>query len=90
MRLKIIKAGKYEPYTSAYATGEISNETNPEKRRKMESLTKEYGIRLLAETGDVGRLAALYIQEKAIPSAYELDAAHIAIATVRLRLYCKP
>jgi hypothetical protein len=74
-----IKAGMYEPYTSAYVTREISNETNPEKREKMEGLAKEYGIRFLEETDDVGRLAALYIQEKAIPAAYELDATHIAI-----------
>ena len=30
----LIKAGKFEPYTSLYATGEIDDEPDPEKRER--------------------------------------------------------
>jgi hypothetical protein len=39
---------------------------------------RDYGIKLLEDTGEVKRLAALYIQEEAVPAAYPTDAAHIA------------
>jgi hypothetical protein len=77
-----IKAGKYEPFTSEYATDEIANERDPEKREKMAALITEYGVKLLEKNDEVKRLAALYIQEKAISSAWPSDAAHIAITVV--------
>jgi hypothetical protein len=79
---ELIKAGEYEPYTSPYAVDEIMKEPDMEKRGKMEALIKEYGVKLLDITDEVKRFTALYIQEKAIPPAYETDAAHIAMTTV--------
>jgi hypothetical protein len=76
-----IKAGKYEPYTSIYTTDEIDGEENQEKREKMWALITDYKIKVLPEDAEVKRLAALYVQEKAVPAAYFTDAAHIAITT---------
>jgi hypothetical protein len=78
----LIKAGKYEPYTSTYATDEIGNEKNQEKREKMWRLIEEYGVKFLDVSDEIERLAALYIQEKAISPAWATDAAHIAITAV--------
>ncbi|GHV17736.1 hypothetical protein FACS189493_5890 [Spirochaetia bacterium] len=77
-----IKAGKYEPYTSPYATDEIEGEKDQEKRENMKGLIAEYGVITLPVTAEVERLAALYIQEKAISPAYPTDAAHIAITAI--------
>jgi hypothetical protein len=78
----LIRAGQFDAYTSPYTTDEIANEPDEEKRRNMESLIKDFDIKLLDITGEVKRLADLYIQEKAISPAYITDAAHIAITTV--------
>jgi hypothetical protein len=77
----LIKAGEYEPYTSPYATREINNEPNGEKREKMKALVSGYGVVILPITEEIERLAALYVQEKAISPAWATDAAHIATAT---------
>jgi hypothetical protein len=77
-----IKAGKYEPFTSLYALDEMMKETDSEKREKMAALIPEYGAKVLDETGEVNRIAALYIQEGAISPAWATDAAHIAMTTV--------
>jgi hypothetical protein len=78
----LIKAGKYEPYTSAYATDELEGEPDTQKREQMKRLIAGYGIKLLAQSDEAERLAALYIQEGAVPEAYPTDAAHIAITAV--------
>jgi hypothetical protein len=49
----LIKAGKFEPYTSEYATDEIANETDQEKREQMAALITEYGVKLLEKTDEV-------------------------------------
>jgi hypothetical protein len=78
----LIKAGKFEPFTSAYATDELEGEPDTRKREKMKRLIGDYGIKFLAQSDEAERLAALYIQEGAMPEAYPTDAAHIAIAAV--------
>jgi predicted nucleic acid-binding protein len=77
-----VKSGEYEPHTSSFAIEEIMNETDQEKRERMAALVIEYGVRVLDESDEVTRLAGLYIQEGAVSSFYETDAAHIATATV--------
>jgi hypothetical protein len=77
-----IRAGEYEPYTSVFSTTEIDAEPNAEKREKMKALISDYGITFLEVTPEVEQLAALYVQEGAVPPAYETDAAHIAITVV--------
>jgi hypothetical protein len=78
----LIKAGEYEPFTSTYAIDEIMREPDKEKREKMKAMVSDYGVTVLPATDEARRLAALYIQEKAISPAYTTDAAHIAITTV--------
>ncbi|GHV78736.1 hypothetical protein AGMMS49944_05270 [Spirochaetia bacterium] len=75
----LIKAGMYEPYTSLYALGEIEDETNREKRLNMRGLITDYGVKILEPTDETRRLAALYVQEEAVPASHPTDAAHIAI-----------
>jgi hypothetical protein len=78
----LIKARKFEPYTSLYATGEIDDEPDPEKRELMAALIADYGVKFLEDTPEVKRLAALYIEEGAVPAASKTDAAHIAITAI--------
>jgi hypothetical protein len=78
----LIKAGEFEAYTSTLAMDEIAGEPDREKQRNMYALVRDYSVKLLYETDEVTRLAALYIQEKAVPESHPVDAAHIAITTV--------
>ena len=73
---------EYEPYTSPYATNEIDNEPDMEKRERMWGLIEKYGITLLDVTEEVERLASLYVKEGAVSPAYITDAAHLAITAV--------
>ncbi|MCL2833162.1 MAG: hypothetical protein FWD78_08335 [Treponema sp.] len=78
---ELIQTGIYEPYTSPYATREINNEPSVDKRIKIQALISDYNINILPITEEIERLAALYVQEKAIAPAWAADAAHIATAT---------
>jgi predicted nucleic acid-binding protein len=78
---ELIRAGVYEPFTSLYTTREINNEPDKDKREKMKALISDCGVVVLPVTEEIERLAVLYIQEKAITSAWITDAAHIATAT---------
>ena len=78
---ELIKAGVFEPYSSPYTIKEINNEPDMDKQKNMKALITDYGIVILPITEEIERLAALYVQEKAIASAWITDAAHIATAT---------
>lgn len=78
---ELIKAGVYEPFTSPYTTKEINNEPDNDKREKMKTLIHDYNVTILPITEEIERLAALYINERAIAPAWITDAAHIAMAT---------
>ena len=76
-----IRAGKYEPYTSAFTLQEMAKVSDTVKRERMAALAAEYGVKVLTESDEATRLASLYINEGAISPAYETDALHIAITT---------
>jgi hypothetical protein len=78
----MIKAGKYEAFTSPLATDELVDEPNEEKRLKMLALIPEYGIKVLSLTEETQRLTELYIRQNVVSPAWETDAAHIAITAV--------
>jgi DNA-binding transcriptional regulator YbjK len=78
---KEIAAGKYEAYTSTYATDELENAPIT-KRDKMLGLISEYNIAVLAPTDETARISDLYVTENIIPQKYRTDGLHIAIATV--------
>ena len=75
----LIKAGKYEAFTSPLTTDELTDEPDGEKRLKMLALIPEYGIKILSPTGETQHLTELYIQEGVVSPAWETDAAHIAM-----------
>jgi hypothetical protein len=79
---ELIKAGDYEPHTSIFATNEIDDTEDQEKRAKMWNLIGDYGVTVLELTPEADRLTALYIQEGVVSPAWATDAAHIAMTTV--------
>jgi hypothetical protein len=78
----LIKAGEYEAFTSSFATDELTDEPDMEKRLKMLALISEYGVKVLFPTEETQRLTKLYIQEGVVSPVWESDAAHIAMTTV--------
>ena len=78
----LIKAGKYYAFTSPLATDELTDEPDEGKRLKMLALIPEYGVKVLSFTEETQRLTELYIQEGVVSSAWETDAAHIAMTSV--------
>jgi hypothetical protein len=78
---KAIGAGQFEGYTSAYAVNELADAPEP-KRTDMLNLIKKYNIAILETSDEADRLAAIYINNNIIPEKKNVDAQHIAIATV--------
>jgi predicted nucleic acid-binding protein len=76
-----IKSGQYDGYTSAYAIEEMENAIEP-KKSDMLALIEEYRITVLDASEESDRLASIYIKSGIIPEKKNLDAQHIAIATV--------
>jgi len=76
-----IKAGKFEPYTSAYVTDELESAKQP-KRDKMLKLIAEYRIQMIDKSEKAMRLAELYVAEGIVPEKYITDAVHIAAASI--------
>jgi hypothetical protein len=78
----MIQAGKFDPYTSEYVLQEIRDTTKQDLRLKMLEYLTKYEVKDLGQSDEAERLAALYLEAKAIPSTYPTDAAHIAMTTV--------
>jgi hypothetical protein len=77
----LIKSGQYEAFTSSFATDELTDEPNEEKRQKMLALIPEYGVKVLFPTEETQRLTELYVREGVVSPAWETDATHIAMTT---------
>jgi hypothetical protein len=86
----LIKTGQFEPYTSAYAPDELEAETNIERREQMKGLIANYGIRFLSQSDEAERLAALYIQEEAVPWLIPRMPSICHHSGQRLRFYSEP
>jgi predicted nucleic acid-binding protein len=78
---RLIKAGKYEAYTSAYAVEELKK-ASKEKYQKMLVLVEKYTQKPFSQDTETERLAGIYLDKKIIPVKYIEDAQHIASATV--------
>jgi hypothetical protein len=76
-----IEAGRHKGYTSGYTIYELRKAIEP-KRSKMLTLIEKYDITVLDIEDESDRMADLYIQGGAVPPAYRLDGAHIAIASI--------
>jgi predicted nucleic acid-binding protein len=76
-----IRAGKYQAFTSAYATNELMDAPE-EKRVKMLGLIEEFDIIILPVSEEVEKLGALYQEQGILPRRSTTDACHIAVATI--------
>ena len=79
---EMIKAGKYEPFTSSYALDELENTKQSDKLEKMKGLIRDFNIKIIPFSGEAEKLALLYIAEGIMNRKYSTDAYHIAITTV--------
>jgi hypothetical protein len=78
---RLIKAGRYEAYTSEYAVEELKK-ASKEKYQKMLVLVEKYAQKTFPQDDEIERLAGIYLDKKIIPVKYRADARHIASATV--------
>ena len=76
-----IASNQFDGYTSAYTIAELENALEP-KRSKMLALIEKYNITVLEASTEADQLASLYIYNGIIPEKKNIDAQHIAIATV--------
>ena len=76
-----IKAGKYQAFTSVYATRELLRAPD-EKAQKMIRLISEFNITVLEANEEANSLAATYQKQGIIPPGSIVDAQHIAVAAV--------
>jgi len=78
----LVKAGKYDAFTSPLAMDELTNEPDKEKREKRLDLILDYDIKVLPLNQETQRLTELYLREGVVSPAWETDAAHIAMTAV--------
>ncbi|GHV08598.1 hypothetical protein FACS189485_20280 [Spirochaetia bacterium] len=78
----MIQDGKLDPYTSEYVLQEIRDTTKRDLRLKMLEYITKYEIKDLGQSDEAERLAALYLEAKAVPATYPTDAAHIAMTAI--------
>jgi len=78
--LKRIKSGQWEVFTSELVVMEIEKTQDLDKRKKL--LNTISGIRILPLTQESKDLGKIYISLGIIPTRYEPDATHLAIATL--------
>jgi hypothetical protein len=71
-----------DPYTSEYVLQEIRDTTEQGLRLKMLEYITKYEIKDLGQSDEAERLAALYLEAKAVPATYPTDAAHIAMTAI--------
>ena len=76
-----IKEGKYQAFTSVYATRELLRASD-DRARKMINLISEYGITILEAAEEADTLAAIYQKQGIIPQGSTVDAQHIAVASI--------
>ncbi|MDR2050078.1 MAG: hypothetical protein LBP69_11570 [Treponema sp.] len=78
----MIKAGKYDPYTSLYTTEELEATATKSRRFKMLNLIPDYDVKILQKIPEAERLAGLYLAGGAVPIGFYADALHIAMTAV--------
>jgi predicted nucleic acid-binding protein len=79
--IEAIGRGEFIAFTSDYTITELKEAPEP-KRTEMLLLIEKYRISIIEENEEVLRMADVYIQNKIIPEKKQLDARHIAIASV--------
>jgi len=73
--------GQFEGYTSVYTFNELEKAPEPQ-RSNMLHLLEKYSITILDTSDEIDELAGKYITNNIIPQKKNIDALHIAIASV--------
>jgi len=76
-----IGSGQFEGYTSVYAYDELDKAPEP-RRSNMLHLLDKYHITVLNSSDEIDQLAEKYIATNIIPRKKNIDALHIAVASV--------
>ena len=76
-----IGSGQYEGYTSIYTYNELDKAPEPQ-RSNMLHLIEKYHITVLESSDEIDHLAEKYITNYIIPRKKNIDALHIAVASV--------
>jgi len=76
-----IGSGQFEGYKSVYTYNELNKAPEPQ-RSNMLDLIEKYRITLLDTSDEIDQLAEKYITNNIIPRKKNVDALHIAIASV--------
>ena len=76
-----IGSGEFEGYTSVYAYDELDKAPEPLKSNMLHLLDK-YHITMLDSSDEIDQLAEKYITTNIIPRKKNIDALHIAVASV--------
>lgn len=76
-----LRAGSWEGYISALVLEEVSR-AHDSVRKKIAAVIENSSLTVLEESEESIALARAYLDATAIPSDYEDDARHIAIATL--------
>ena len=77
-----IKAGKYKAFTSEYVMQELEKTKDTKKLEQMKALITDFEITVLPVSEEIENLATAYVSGSIIPERYDMDALHIAVATV--------
>ena len=76
-----IGSGEFEGYTSVYAYDELDKAPEPQRSNMLHLLDK-YHITVLDSSDEIDQLAEKYIATNIIPRKKNIDALHIAVASV--------
>ena len=76
-----IGCGQFEAYTSTYTFNELNDAPEP-LRSDMLGLIGKYHIQILEMSDEVDQLAEKYMANNIIPRKKNMDALHIAVASV--------
>jgi predicted nucleic acid-binding protein len=76
-----IGSGEFEGYTSVYAYDELDKAPEPQRTNMLHLLDK-YHITVLDSSDEIDQLAEKYIATNIIPRKKNIDALHIAVASV--------
>ena len=76
-----VGSGQFDGYTSIYTYNELDHAPEPH-RSNMLNLIEKYHIMVLDSSDEIDQLAERYIANNIIPRKKNIDALHIAVASV--------
>ena len=76
-----VGSGQFEGFTSVYTYNELDKAPEPQRSRMLH-LIEKYHIKILDASDEIDQLAEKYIANNVIPEKKNIDALHIAVASV--------